>query len=43
MQAFVSNLERTGTLEDAVDVADSYGSITNPDTAAIHAAKCGNQ
>ena len=30
MQAFVSNLERTGTLEDAVDVADSYGSITNP-------------
>ncbi|MEO8413563.1 MAG: hypothetical protein ABI472_07875 [Ginsengibacter sp.] len=31
MQAFVSNLERTGTLEDAVDVADSYGSITNPE------------
>lgn len=30
MKAFVSNLETTGTLEDAVDVADSYGSITNP-------------
>jgi hypothetical protein len=30
MQAFVSRLETTGTLEDAVDVADSYGSITNP-------------
>ena len=31
MQAFVANLEKTGTLEDAVDVADSYGSITNPE------------
>ena len=31
MQAFVSNLERTGTLEDAVDVADSYGSISKPE------------
>lgn len=31
MQAFVSNLETTGTLEDAVDVADSYGSISNPE------------
>ncbi|MDQ2720348.1 MAG: hypothetical protein M3Z26_11400 [Bacteroidota bacterium] len=30
MQAFVSKLEKTKTLEDAVDVADSYGSITNP-------------
>ncbi len=30
MQAFVSKLETTGTLEDAVDVADSYGSIINP-------------
>jgi len=30
MQAFVAKLETTGTLEDAVDVADSYGSITNP-------------
>lgn len=30
MQAFVSNLEKTGSLEDAVDVADAYGSITNP-------------
>jgi len=31
MKAFVSNLENTGTLEDAVDVADSYGSIKNHD------------
>ncbi len=31
MQAFVAKLETTKTLEDAVDVADSYGSITNPD------------
>ncbi len=31
MQAFVANLEKTGTLEDAVDVADSYGSITDTD------------
>lgn len=31
MQAFVAKLEITKTLEDAVDVADSYGSITNPD------------
>lgn len=30
MMAFVRGLERTGTLEDAVDVADSYGSISNP-------------
>ncbi|KAA9041662.1 hypothetical protein FW778_06470 [Ginsengibacter hankyongi] len=30
MQAFVSNLEKTGSLEDAVDVADAYGSIANP-------------
>jgi hypothetical protein len=29
MKAFVSNLENTGSLEDAVDVADSYGSIKN--------------
>jgi hypothetical protein len=29
MQAFVSNLEKTKTLEDAVDVADSYGSISD--------------
>lgn len=29
MQAFVLNLEKTTTLEDAVDVADSYGSITD--------------
>ncbi|MEO6454902.1 MAG: hypothetical protein ABIN97_12550 [Ginsengibacter sp.] len=31
MRAFVSNLENTGSLEDAVDVADSYGSIKNPE------------
>jgi hypothetical protein len=29
MKAFVANLESTGSLEDAVDVADSYGSIKN--------------
>jgi hypothetical protein len=31
MQAFVARLETSGSLEDAVDVADSYGSITNAD------------
>src|SRR5690606_24533688 len=30
MMAFVRGLEKSGTLEDAVDVADSYGSIKNP-------------
>ena len=30
MKAFVANLESSPTLEDAVDVADSYGSIRNP-------------
>lgn len=29
MMAFVRGLEKSGTLEDAVDVADSYGSIKN--------------
>ncbi len=29
MKAFVSNLDEKGNLEDAVDVADSYSSITN--------------
>ena len=29
MKAFVANLDNTGTLEDAVDVADSYSSITD--------------
>jgi len=29
MKAFVSNLDKTSDLEDAVDVADSYSSITN--------------
>ncbi|MFT3682850.1 MAG: hypothetical protein QM791_21510 [Ferruginibacter sp.] len=29
MRAFVSNLDKTGNLEDAVDVADSYSSITD--------------
>lgn len=28
MQAFVSKLEASGSLEDAVDVADSYGSVS---------------
>ena len=30
MKAFVTNLENSSSLEDAVDVADSYGSIKNP-------------
>jgi hypothetical protein len=30
MKAFVANLESSPSLEDAVDVADSYGSIKNP-------------
>lgn len=29
MRAFVANLDKTGNLEDAVDVADSYSSITD--------------
>ncbi len=29
MKAFVSNLDKTGSLEDAVDVADSYSSIND--------------
>jgi hypothetical protein len=29
MRAFVANLDKTGNLEDAVDVADSYSSINN--------------
>ena len=39
MKAFVANLEKTGTLEDAVDVADSYGSITDRDVAKVNAGK----
>lgn len=31
MYAFVNGLQKTNSLEDAVDVADSYGSITNED------------
>lgn len=31
MKAFVSNLDEKSNLEDAVDVADSYSSITNKD------------
>jgi hypothetical protein len=31
MYAFANGLQKTGTLEDAVDVADSYGSIVNPE------------
>ncbi len=30
MKAFVANLDKTGSLEDAVDVADSYSSINDP-------------
>lgn len=30
MKAFVANLHTTGNLEDAVDVADSYSSISDP-------------
>src|SRR4051812_42445003 len=30
MRAFAGGLERTGNLEDAVDVADSYASISDP-------------
>lgn len=30
MKAFVSNLDQSGSLEDATDVADSYSSINNP-------------
>lgn len=30
MKAFVANLDKTGNLEDAVDVADSYSSINDP-------------
>ncbi len=29
MKSFIANLEKTNTLEDAVDVADSYSSINN--------------
>jgi hypothetical protein len=31
MKAFVSNLDEKANLEDAVDVADSYSSINNPE------------
>lgn len=34
MQSFVANLEKSGTLEDAVDVADSYSSISNKNLQA---------
>ncbi|MBK7122228.1 MAG: hypothetical protein IPH68_05060 [Chitinophagaceae bacterium] len=29
MRGFIANLDKTGNLEDAIDVADSYSSITN--------------
>jgi hypothetical protein len=35
MKAFVRGLEKTNNLEDAVDVADSYGSIGNPDIVQL--------
>lgn len=34
MKSFVANLEKTNTLEDAVDVADSYSSINNKNLQA---------
>ncbi|MFN8250615.1 MAG: hypothetical protein U0V75_01940 [Ferruginibacter sp.] len=34
MKSFVANLEKSGTLEDAVDVADSYSSISNKNLQA---------
>ena len=30
MKAFVANLDKSGSMEDATDVADSYSSINNP-------------
>jgi hypothetical protein len=30
MRGFTANLDKTGNLEDAIDVADSYSSITDP-------------
>lgn len=35
MKAFVSNLDKTGDLEDAVDVANSYASITDKDVQKL--------
>jgi len=35
MYAFVNGLQRTASLEDAVDVADSYGSIQNAELKAF--------
>ena len=29
MRGFIANLDNTGNLEDAIDVADSYSSITD--------------
>ena len=35
MKAFVKGLDKTNSLEDAVDVANSYGSITDKDLQAL--------
>ncbi len=35
MKAFVNNLDKTKNLEDAVDVANSYASITEPDVRQL--------
>lgn len=35
MKAFVNGLEKTGNLEDAVDVADSYASISDPELRSL--------
>ena len=50
MKGFVTNLETTGTLEDAVDVADSYGSIKSVPLLAsmlknvtTNEARCANE
>lgn len=35
MKAFVNGLDKTGSLEDAVDVANSFGSINNPNVRKL--------
>ena len=35
MKAFANNLEKTSSLEDAVDVANSFASITDPDVKQL--------
>jgi hypothetical protein len=40
MKAFVANLDKSSNLEDAVDVADSYSSITDKGTVTKNFKKC---